>query len=206
PVEGMVKQGLRVSRRAYQLGCQVGGITQAAAEGAYGKALIIAGQNADGHRLLVRSLTAIDPTGSPWLAVQLIQYAHTFLYFEEFDRMRAPLESLIREARQSSALGALPYALGHLSELDFRTGRWSAAHTEAAEAVDLATELGHKFSLLYALACLSWIEAARGLEVDCKAHLARLWDVSEHARDAVGGYVARISGLLDLGMGRNEEA
>src|SRR5438094_13208 len=58
----------------------------------------------------------------------------------------------------------------------------------------------------YQLGCLSWIEAARGLEADCEAHLARLWDVSEHARDAVGGYVARISGLLDLGMGRNEQA
>jgi DNA-binding CsgD family transcriptional regulator len=206
PDEGMVQQGLRVSRRAYELGCRVGGITQAAAEGAYGKALVISGQNADGHRLLLRSLEAIDARESPWLAIQLIQYAHVFLYFEEFDRMRNPLERLIAEARESSAPGALPYALGHMSELDFRTGRWSAAHTEAAEAVELATELGHRFSLIYALACLSWIEAARGLEVDCKAHLARLWDVSEHARDAVGGYVARISGLLELGMGRNEEA
>ncbi len=206
PDEGMVQPGLRVSRRAYELGCRVGGITQAAAEGAYGKALVISGQNAEGHRLLLRSLEAIDARESPWLAIQLIQYAHVFLYFEEFDRMRAPLERLIVEARESSAPGALPYALGHLSELDFRTGRWSAAHTEAAEAVELATELGHRFSLLYALACLSWIEAARGLEADCKAHLARLWVVSEHARDAVGGYVARISGLLELGMGRNEEA
>ena len=206
PDESMVQQSLRVSQRAYELGCQVGGITQAAAEGAYGKALVILGQNADGHRLLLRSLEAIDARESPWLAIQLIQYAHAFLYFEEFDRMRAPLERLIAEARESSAPGALPYALGHLSELDFRTGRWSAAHTEAAEAVELATELGHKFSLIYALACLSWIEAARGLEADCKAHVARLWDVSEHARDAVGGYVARITGLLDLGMGRNEEA
>src|SRR6202158_47144 len=206
PDEGMVQPGLRVSRRAYELGCRVGGVTQAAAEGAYGKALVISGQNAEGHRLLLRSLEAIDARESPWLAIQLIQYAHVFLYFEEFDRMRAPLERLIAEARESSAPGALPYALGHLSELDFRTGRWSAAHTEAAEAVELATELGHRFSLLYALACLSWIEAARGLEADCKAYLARLWDVSEHARDAVGGYVARISGLLELGMGRNEEA
>jgi DNA-binding CsgD family transcriptional regulator len=206
PDEGMVQPGLRVSRRAYELGCRVGGVTQAAAEGAYGKALVISGQNAEGHRLLLRSLEAIDARESPWLAIQLIQYAHVFLYFEEFDRMRAPLERLIAEARESSAPGALPYALGHLSELDFRTGRWSAAHSEAAEAVELATELGHRFSLMYALACLSWIEAARGLEVDCKAHLARLWDVSEHARDAAGGYVARISGLLALGMGRNEEA
>ena len=206
PDESMVQQGLRVSRRAYELGFQVGGMTQAAAEGAYGKALFINGQHADGHRLLLRSLEAIDARESPWLAIQLIQYAHVFLYFEEFDRMRAPLERLIAEARASSSPGALPYALGHLSELDFRTGRWSAAHMEAAEAVELATELGHRFSLIYALACLSWIEAARGLEVDCKAHLARLWDISEHARDAVGGYVARIGGLLDLGMGRNEEA
>lgn len=120
--------------------------------------------------------------------------------------MRAPLDRLIAAARSASAPGALPYALGHLSELDFRTGRWPQAYAEASEAVALATELDHRFSLIYALACLSWIEAARGLEADCRAHVTTMMAVSEHAKTMVGGYAARITGLLYLGSGRNEEA
>jgi DNA-binding CsgD family transcriptional regulator len=138
--------------------------------------------------------------------VQLINSAASFLYYEEFDRMRGPLERLIAAARAASAPGALPYALGHLSELDFRAGRWREGWAEASEAVALATELDHRFSLIYALACVAWIEAARGLEPECRAHLAQLTTASEHARTIVGGYSARIRGLLDLGHGRNEDA
>jgi DNA-binding CsgD family transcriptional regulator len=75
-----------------------------------------------------------------------------------------------------------------------------------SEAVALATELGHMFSLIYALACLAWIEAARGMETDCRAHLSQLASVSVHAKTIIGGYSARIGGLLCLGSGRNEEA
>lgn len=208
---GTVTNALRVAERAYRVGSRVGGQPKAAAAGAYGKALL-AFRRPDGsnreeaHRLLVQSLEAIDERESLQLAVQLINSAASFLYYEEFDRMREPLENLIAAARTASAPGALPYALGHLSELDFRVGRWPEAYAEASEAVALATELGHMFSLIYALACLAWIEAARGLETECRAHLAQLAGVSPHAKTIVGGYSAKITGLLHLGYGRNEEA
>jgi DNA-binding CsgD family transcriptional regulator len=205
-VEGMFIRAMAVSRRAYDLGRRVGGATEAAAGGALAKILVAVGGKEEGHALLVRAVEVIDEKESLWLAVQLINYAAMFLYFEEFDRMRIPLERLIAGARAASAPGALPYALGHLSELDFRTGRWIEAYAGAAEAVELATTLEHRFSLLYALACLAWIEAARGLEADCRAHVSRLLNVSEHARTIVGGYAGRIGGLLALGMGRHEEA
>lgn len=208
---GTVTEALRVAERAYRVGSRAGGQAKAAAAGAYGKALL-AFRRADGsnreeaYRLLIQSLEAIDERDSLQLAVQLINSAAMFLAYEEFDRMRKPLESLIAAARAASAPGALPYALGHLSELDFRVGRWPQAFAEASEAVALATELGHLFSLIYALMCLAWIEAARGLETECRAHLAQVAGVSPHAKTIVGGYSAKITGLLHLGYGRNEEA
>ncbi|TMG27990.1 MAG: hypothetical protein E6H93_13665 [Chloroflexi bacterium] len=205
--EQTVQNAVEVAERAYQVGVRAGGQPEAAAAGAYGKALLAFRRGRDeAHSLLVQSLEAIDERESLQLAVQLINSAASFLYYEEFDRMRGPLERLIAAARAASAPGALPYALGHLSELDFRAGRWHESWAEASEAVALATELDHRFSLIYALACVAWIEAARGLEADCRAHLAQLTSVSEHARTIVGGYSARIRGLLDLGHGRNEDA
>ncbi|MDQ6712447.1 MAG: AAA family ATPase [Candidatus Dormibacteraeota bacterium] len=204
--EGTARVALAVAERAYRVGLRAGGQPAAAAAGAYGKALAVYRRPDEAYRLLVQSLDAIDERESLQLAVQLINSAAAFLYFEEFDRMRAPLERLIAAARAASAPGALPYALGHLSELDFRTGRWAQAYADASEAVALATELDHRFSLIYALACLAWIEAGRGLEADCRAHLTRMLSVSPHAKTIVGGYSARIAGLLNLGYGRNEEA
>jgi DNA-binding CsgD family transcriptional regulator len=203
---GLIPLTLSVSKRAYEVGRRVGGAPEAAAGGTYAKALAATGGQAKAHTLLLRSLEVIDEKESLWQASQLIQCAAMFLYYEEFERMRVPLERLIAAARAASAPGILPYALGHLAELDFRTGRWASAHTAADEAVHLAAGLGHTFSLLYALAILSWIEAARGLEAECRAHVTRLWNVSEFARTAAGAYVGRILGLLELGIGRNEEA
>src|SRR5205807_557485 len=160
--ERTVNEAYRVAEEAYRVGLRAGGQAQAAAAGAYGKALIgFRRPDESGarlaYRLLVQSLEAIDERESLQLAVQLINSAASFLYYEEFDRMRGPLERLIAAARAASAPGALPYALGHLSELDFRAGRWHESWAEASEAVALATELDHRFSLIYALACSAWV-------------------------------------------------
>src|SRR5262249_44928295 len=185
---------------------RVGGVPEAAAGGMLGKLLVASGQHAEARPLLIRSLEAIDEKESLWLAVQLCQCAAVFLWLEDFGRMRAPLERVIAAGRAASAPGALPYALGHISELDFRTGRWSAAYAEAAEAIELGEELGHRLSLLYGLVCIAWLEAARGLDADCREHLARALNLSDHLKFLASGYAARILGLLELGLGRSEEA
>jgi hypothetical protein len=97
-VDRMVQMTLRLSEQAYALGSRAGGTARAVAGGAYGKALVGFGRPQQAHPLLVGSLAAIDAKASLWLAVQLIQYAAMFLYFEEFDRMRVPLEGLIAAA------------------------------------------------------------------------------------------------------------
>jgi DNA-binding CsgD family transcriptional regulator len=206
-IEGLFDFALQVAERAYRLGQRAGGQAEAAAAGAYARCLVATGRdNQRTRELLIASVDAIDERQSISLAVQLINTAAVFLAFEEWDRMRTPLERLIQAARATSAPGALPYALGHLSELEFRTGRWKEGLAEASEAVSLASELGHKVSLVYALACLAWIEAARGMENECRAHLQQMGSVIPHARNVVALYSARIGGLLDLGAGRNEEA
>ena len=205
-LDGLLPVAISVAERAYTIGRLAGGQAEAAAAGALGKVLFVIGRHQEAHVLLVQSLEAIDPNQSLQLAVQLINSAAGFLYYEEFDRMRPPLERLITAARAASAPGALPYALGHLSELDFRTGRWAQAHAGASEAVALATELDHRFSLIYALACLSWVEAGRGLESECRAHVERMMTVSPHAKVIAGGLAARAGGLLHLALGRHEDA
>ena len=206
-LEGIFELTVELSERAYRAGLRAGGQAQAAAEGSYAKILVATGRdNKLTHDLLMPAVEAIDERQSLWLAVQLINTAAIFLYFEDWERMRRPLERLIRAAREANAPGALPYALGHLSELEFRTGQWNEALAEASEGAALASELGHKLSLVYSLACLSWVEAARGLETECREHLRQLPSVNPHARSIVGLYSARIGGLLDLGAGRNEEA
>ena len=206
PLEGMIRPAYQISKRAYDAARCVGGTPEAAAGGMLGVILIFRGQARDGYPLLERSVAAIQNADSMWLQIQLIQCTGIFIYLGEYDRVRPPLERLIESARSQGAFSVLPYALGHLSDLDYRLGRWNAAAAEAAEAIDLCVELGHRFSLIYALASLARVDAARGAEAECRAHLDRAVQVSGQAVTGVGAHVVRILALLELGLGRYHEA
>jgi DNA-binding CsgD family transcriptional regulator len=201
-----IDAAFRLSERAYRLGARAGGLAAAASAGIYGKMLVVRHRAQQGRALLLQSLESIDERESIWNAVQLIQFADMFTYFEEFDRARGPLERLVAASRRSSAPGALPYALGHLADLDFRMGRWVQAEAEAAEGVALAAELDHRISLIFTLGHLAWIQAARGQEPEFRTSVQRLLGVSEHMRKAAGMYAGRAGGLLALGLGRQDEA
>lgn len=205
PDEGVMGPALRISRRAFELGSQVGGEPEAAASGLLGKALILLGRTDEGYPLLLHWQAKIDQIDLP-LAVQLIQCAVVFLWLEEFDRARKSLERLIERARSASAPGALAYPLCHLSEVDFRMGRWSAAYAGAAEAHELATELGQTVALIYALICLGWVEAGLGREQDCRKHIAEALYLYPPFGWTAAGYCMSVLGLLELGLGRSSEA
>jgi DNA-binding CsgD family transcriptional regulator len=206
PVEGVLRPALRLSSRALDLAKGVGGVAAAAAAGLRGKTLIVLGRAAEGYPLLLQGQAAFEESESLWVSVQLAQCAVVFLWLEEFDRARTSLERLIAKARAVSAPGALPYPLAHLSEVDYRTGRWAAAEAGAAEAVQLAEELGQSSALIYGLACLAWVEAARGQEQGCRAHLDRALKLYGPIGVTIGAYAVAILGLLELGLGRNNQA
>jgi DNA-binding CsgD family transcriptional regulator len=91
------------------------------------------------------------------------------------------------------------------SDVAFRTGDWIPAYADAAESLRLARETGQL--AFHSLAFLARVEAARGLEADCRAHAE---EALEHAeRDGVGAattYARWALGLLALGLGRMSEA
>ncbi len=204
--QGVVAPALAIARRAYDLAQRVGGLPEAAASGLLAKALISVGRTEEGYPLLVRCQTAIDETDSIWPAVQLIQCAVVFLWLEEYDTARGLLERLIARARAASASGALGYPLCHLSEVDFRTGRWLEAYAGAAEAARLARELGQPVTLEYALICLAWVEAGLGRELDCRRHIASALELAGQEGTTIAAYSTAILGLLELGLGNSAEA
>jgi DNA-binding CsgD family transcriptional regulator len=208
PDHGSMGPALAISRRAYELGSRAGGVAQAAASGLLGMTLIILGGADEGYPLLIRGQQALDETDSVWLATQLIACAVPFLWLEEYDRARQSLERVVARARAKSAPGALVYPLCHLSEADLRMGRWAAAYASAAEAVQLAAELGFTgpAGLGWALICLGWVEAGLGREQDCRQHVAAALDAFGPPGATIAGYAQSVLGLLALGLGRSREA
>jgi DNA-binding CsgD family transcriptional regulator/tetratricopeptide (TPR) repeat protein len=205
PDEGVMRPALRIAKRGYELGSQVGGVAEAAAGGLLGKTLVLLGRAEEGYPLLLRWQEKIEEIDLS-LGVQLIQCALVFMWLEEYERARTSLERFIDRARSAGALGVLSYPLCNLSEVDFRTGRWSAAYADASEAYQLATELGQTVQLIYALICLAWVEAGLGREQDCREHLDRALSLYPPFGLTAVGYCMSIRGLLELGLGRNMEA
>ncbi len=206
PDQGVLRSALEISGRAHRLGSQVGGLTEAAACGLLGKTLTLLGRAGEGYPLLVRCHYAIEESDSLWLTFQLIQCVIVFLWLEEYSLARRPLEQLIAEARSTSAPVALLFPLCNLSEVDYRMGRWREAYAEAAEATQLAEELGQATTLVYALVCLGWVEAAMGMEQDCRRHVAAALDIAGPTRTTIVAYAFTVLGLLELGLGHNHEA
>ncbi len=206
PERGVLRSALDISQRAYVLGLRVGGGTEAAACGLLGKTLILLGRIDEGYPLLDRCHQAIEESDSVWLTLQLIQCVIVFIWLEEFNRARRPLERLIARSRSTSAPAALLFPLCNLSEIDFREGHWREAYAGAAEAAQLSEQLGQTTTLVYALVCLACVEAAMGLQHDCRRHATAALDITGWRRTTITGYALATLGLLELGLGHNHDA
>jgi DNA-binding CsgD family transcriptional regulator len=109
------------------------------------------------------------------------------------------LEGAIREARESGALGKLPFILGHGAHADFLAGRWTRARSRAAEAVELAGPTAYR---AWALVHLARVAAAEGREEECRAAVAEAFSLA-HARGhrSLDVHLLSVLGLLELGIG-----
>jgi DNA-binding CsgD family transcriptional regulator len=208
PDQGSLGPALVIARRAYELGSRAGGVAQVAAGGLLGMTLVILGEADEAYPLLTQGQQALDETDSVWLATQLISCAVPFLWLEEYDRARRSLERVVARARAKCAPGALVYPLSHLSEAELRMGHWAAAYASAAEAVQVATELGFtgNAGLVWAHICLGWVEAGMGREQDCRKHIAAALDAFYPSGTTAAVYAQSVLGLLALGLGRSREA
>jgi DNA-binding CsgD family transcriptional regulator len=117
-------------------------------------------------------------------------------------REKSELDHAIASARKRGALGILPYLLGMGAQLDIREGRWTRASALASEAIELADETGQPGYRAWGLVNAAMIEAAQGLEEDCRAHATQALELA-HASDigSLAVYVFSVLGLLELGLG-----
>jgi DNA-binding CsgD family transcriptional regulator len=204
-----ITTGLETAQRACELSAATGGIAETVANAALGLALVLSG---DAKRAIplfgeyLSLLESIESSRSPGLYQPLRPDGQLLTWFEQFERAREVLTRTIDSARAASALGALPYALSVLSDLDFRTGNWAAAYAGATEAVRIADETNQVTTLAFSLSCLARVEAAQGREDECRVHSERALDIASPGIAAVVALTRSSLGLLELGLGRLDEA
>jgi DNA-binding CsgD family transcriptional regulator/tetratricopeptide (TPR) repeat protein len=204
-LSGDREAALDTAGRAHELGRRAGGRAELLGAMCLGDALISRGESVRGSPLLRHGLTLLgdgELLGRAHLAVQ--QAGLTLIRIEEYAQARVVLERSLEEARALSAVGILPFALAFLAELDFRTGRWSAAYAGACEALRLSEEAGEVVEWA-SLRCLAQIEAAQGRDADARAHASRGLELTAELGLSADRLHAAL-GLLELGRGRPEEA
>ncbi len=204
-----ISTGLETAERANELGKRVGGIAETLAKAVLGIALVLSG---DARRAVplftdyIGLLNSVESSPSPGLYQPLRPDGQLLMWFEQYDRAREVLVKTIDRARAGSALGALPYALSVLADLDFRTGNWAAAYAGATEAVRLADETNQITTLAFSLGGLARLEAAQGRESDCREHSERAMAIAYPRVGAVVALAGSGLGLLELGLGHVEQA
>jgi tetratricopeptide (TPR) repeat protein len=136
----------------------------------------------------------------------LVHAGHVLTWAGEFARARALLRRAIDETRATAALGVLPFALHASSGLDTRTGRWTSAYADASEAVRIASDTDNPFWRCHALGSLALVEAGQGREEQCRAHAAESLTLASSLDIEYPREIGDALGLLELGLGRPEEA
>jgi DNA-binding CsgD family transcriptional regulator len=206
---GEVDLGCEAAEQATALAEGRGGLAEVASGALLGIALLLGGERGKAEPLLRRHQQLLDdPEFVERRYAVLWPAAQALVWLEEHDQARAVFDRVIDHARAHSAPSILPYTLTGLAELDFRTGGWARAYANAAEAVTLARETEQPAALSFALAGLARVEAAQGRADDCRLHVTEAFDLGEGrvGAGAVVVYAAAALGLLELGVGRVEEA
>jgi DNA-binding CsgD family transcriptional regulator len=204
-----ITTGRETAQRACDLGAATGGITETLAKAALGIALVLSGDAKNAVPLFADYLSlleSIESSHALGLYQPLRPDGQLLTWFEQFDRAREVLTRTIDSARAGSALGALPYALSVLSDLDFRAGNWAAAYAGATEAVRIADETHQVTTLAFSLSCLARVEAAQGREDECRRHSERALEIASPSIGAVVALTGSGLGLLEIGLRRLEEA
>ncbi|MGH2947717.1 MAG: LuxR C-terminal-related transcriptional regulator, partial [Solirubrobacteraceae bacterium] len=200
--------GLETARRGRELAEQAG-LPEMPAGLPLAMALLLCGERPRARPLLERAVDWLDAADDRWALGPVLFFGvgQAFMWMEDHERAGRILRAGIEQARAWSAPGLLPYGLLSLGELEFRGGRWAAALAAGDEAVRLSEETGQLNDIAYALSILARVEAALGREAECRAHIARSLSLIERlGADVVRTYVGAVEGLLELGLGRAEEA
>ncbi len=198
--------GMQVSRRLHAL-ARRDGAEAVLASLALGHALLSTNGAEEGLPLLeqalelanARELMRETPRFLGWIAIPW--------WLDEPQAGRRMAYDVVDLAREQGAVGVLPEALTFGAMYAMFQGRWSAAYAACSEAATLARDLGQPVQLSHCLWRLAWIEAARGDEEACRAHVRELRELSQELDMAWNRYRAdRALALLEVGLGRFDAA
>lgn len=167
-----------------------------------GQVLICAGRVAEGYPMLVDNQDAIDADRS--LVALFMCFGR--IIAEDFEGARERLERFAEQARAAGAVEALGYPLGHLADLDLRTGHWARAYARAAEAVQAAELAGQRSIRTFGLAWLARIEAFTGRDAECRAHVEEIAGLTRECDQALLTYAHLARADLALGRGHPAHA
>ncbi len=174
---------------------------------ALGYALLSTHPAEEGMSLLEHALELADtrelvqqmPRYLGWIAVPW--------WLDQTERGMRIASDVVDRARDQNAVGVLPEGLTFVAMYAMFQGRWSGAYAACSEAAILARELGQLVQLSHCLWRFAWIEAARGEEQPCRAHVGELRELNEALDMAWNGFRAnRAVALLDFSLGRFEAA
>jgi DNA-binding CsgD family transcriptional regulator/tetratricopeptide (TPR) repeat protein len=118
---------------------------------------------------------------------------------------RRVYERAVRTVRRDGAVGLLATALNRLAFAHTQAGRLDEADAACGEGLRLACDLGQQGAT--GLAVQAFIEAWRGDADACRAHAEEaLAEAGARRLGAVAAGASWALGLLDLGLGRPDEA
>ena len=129
------------------------------------------------------------------------------VWLEEYELARSFIARSVAIQREGGFLSYLPQALLATAELDFRTGRWDQARTDAHEALRLFEESQQPTEAAVASAFLAKLEAVCGEEESARTHAANAQnsDARSGLRTATA-YASAALGLLEAGRANYVEA
>jgi DNA-binding CsgD family transcriptional regulator len=203
---GRVEDGIGAAQRARELAPRDGTFADAHADYWLARALTCAGRADEAaafyERLLGR-LGDVPDASQRWaLTLESIALGMLDLSGEGY----TVATKAVRVARQEGPTG-LASALAQVSWNGVRAGHWQSAGAAAMEGLALARELAQTIHVVDFLCDLTRIEAARGDVQACRAHAAEAAMLAErHGLAVVREQVRSSVGLLELGLGRPEEA
>jgi DNA-binding CsgD family transcriptional regulator/tetratricopeptide (TPR) repeat protein len=199
---------VETARRAARLSRAVGGPVEMLTALALATGLTLAGRIGEARGIfepLIPVLETIDPLSEAGFL--LVATPAALIWMGDPSTARRMLERIVGVARGASAVTLLPYPLAMLSELELRCGRLAAAYAAATESVRLAAETGQAGLSSYSLVALARVEALRGLESECRGHVAAALEGSRRlGATSIENYAASVLGVLELSFGRPERA
>ena len=175
---------------------------------ARGMALIFSGEDEPGAPAVRAAVEVLgrsdelrdDPRLLAWAAMGSI-------WLREADIGRTLADRALEAARRTSAVGVLPFLLGHVAIDQAATDRWAEAQAGFHEAISLARETGQYTDLAAGLAFFARLEARQGRSEQSRRHANEALSLSrELSLGACEVWAIAALGDLELGLGRPEAA